>query len=236
MTALSVPQQVAEAIKTAILTGEYGPRERLKGVALSERYGVSRATVHDALRILEQAGLVELLPRRGTYVRDFRGTELNEIFEIRSVLVGLAAARAAEHADDAFIAKMESHVGRLAELAVDTGPVAQDYGRESIDAQMAIAEKAGNRNLMLLLNELTGRAIWRAVYTGEALDHTTTERRGQSVAIWKELLAALTARDPQRAEALSRKLINTALQFLISRQQAVKAGAQHNEQPSKPPA
>ena len=131
---------------------------------------------------------------------------------------------------------MKKHVEQLERLAIDPGPVAQDYGRASIDAQMTIAEQAGNRNLVLILTELTGRAIWRAVYTGEALDHTTTERRSQSVAIWREILGALAERDAQSAEALSKKLINAALQFLISRQQVLKSGEHPDEQPSKPPA
>ena len=78
-----------------ILTGEYGPEERLIEEQLAERLGVSRTPVRQALTMLEAEGLVEIAPNRGATVCSFSTEDVWDIYDLRAVLEGHAARRAA---------------------------------------------------------------------------------------------------------------------------------------------
>ena len=59
---------VFNTLRQAILKGELKPGERLMEIALAERLGVSRTPIREAMRKLEQEGLVVMIPRRGAQV------------------------------------------------------------------------------------------------------------------------------------------------------------------------
>ena len=87
---------VTDALRAAILNGEYAPRQRLVEVDLCERFGTSRFILRSALQELAGQGLVEFQRNRGARVREVSIDEAIEITEIRILLEGLLAARAAE--------------------------------------------------------------------------------------------------------------------------------------------
>jgi len=87
---------VTEALRAAILKGEYAPRQRLVEVDLCERFGTSRFILRTALQELSAQGLVEFQRNRGARVRDVSLDEAIEITEVRTLLEGMLAARAAE--------------------------------------------------------------------------------------------------------------------------------------------
>lgn len=77
-------------IKKLILTGEYSPKERLLIEKVSERLGISMTPVKDAFRILEQEGLVQNIPRKGTFVTQLSDVDVYEYCQIRLSLESLA--------------------------------------------------------------------------------------------------------------------------------------------------
>jgi DNA-binding GntR family transcriptional regulator len=83
-------------IREAIITGEFAPNQRLVEADLSERFGASRSGVRSALFELANEGLVERVQNRGARVRAVTLDEAIEISEIRMVVEGLCAAKAAE--------------------------------------------------------------------------------------------------------------------------------------------
>ena len=87
---------VTEALRAAILAGEYAPRQRLVEIDLCERFGTSRFILRSALQELAAQGLVEFQRNRGARVREVSLAEAIEITEVRILLEGLVAARAAE--------------------------------------------------------------------------------------------------------------------------------------------
>src|SRR5260370_15286596 len=87
---------VVEAVRAAIVAGEYAPRQRLVEIDLCERFGTSRFIARSALAELRAQGLVELERNRGARVRDISAGEAIEITEVRKLLEGHLAARAAE--------------------------------------------------------------------------------------------------------------------------------------------
>ncbi len=84
-----------------LLPGDKIPQERL-----AQELGISRTPVVNALKFLEKEKLVASKPRRGYFVRLFSLEEMISIFELREVLEGLAARRAAEHVSDRQIERL----------------------------------------------------------------------------------------------------------------------------------
>lgn len=89
----SLPEQVAGAVSDWIVQGELGPGSRLPETALAEHFGTSRAPIREAIYLLEQAGLVERVPRKGTVVRSHGEQEVREIYQVRFALEEFALER-----------------------------------------------------------------------------------------------------------------------------------------------
>jgi DNA-binding GntR family transcriptional regulator len=88
--------RVTEHIEKLISEGKVQPGERINELALAERLGVSRAPVREALRSLEGRGWLTQIANRGMFVRELSVKEMLDIFDMRALLVGYAAERAAE--------------------------------------------------------------------------------------------------------------------------------------------
>ena len=93
---MSLAEQVALQVTEAIVEEQLAPGEAITEQSLSDDFGVSRGPVREALRILEKEGLVEIVPRQGARVTQLTLEEVNQVFELRSVLLGFCAACAAE--------------------------------------------------------------------------------------------------------------------------------------------
>jgi DNA-binding GntR family transcriptional regulator len=93
-----LPETVSllDTIRAAIIHGELSPNQRLVENDLAERYNTSRGAVREALAILQNEGLVARERNRGAWVRPVSIEEAIEITEVRAVLEGLCAAKAAE--------------------------------------------------------------------------------------------------------------------------------------------
>lgn len=88
---------VFEALKDAILLQKLHPGERLIELELADELGVSRTPVREAIRRLEQEGLVVMLPRKGAYVAGISLKDIHEVYEIRAALEALALELAAKY-------------------------------------------------------------------------------------------------------------------------------------------
>lgn len=82
-------------LRDRITSGELAPGARLSDLVLSKEIGISRTPVREAIQQLAADGLVEVVPHAGATVRRPNASELEELYEIRGVLEGHAAARAA---------------------------------------------------------------------------------------------------------------------------------------------
>lgn len=82
--------QVCSILRRAILKREFQPGERLIQAELAESIGVSRMPIREALRTLENEGLVTLEPHKGAVVRTPTKEDIQEIYELRAVLEPLA--------------------------------------------------------------------------------------------------------------------------------------------------
>ena len=87
-------RDVAASLRSAILDGTLQSGAPLVERRIAEEMGVSRAPVREALRVLEEEGLVVTFPYKGTYVRQVTPRTVDEILSLRTVLEGFAAERA----------------------------------------------------------------------------------------------------------------------------------------------
>ena len=94
----SLSDKVFHKLQEDILSGKYAVDEELKEKTIGDELGVSRTPVREALRQLELQGLVTITPNKGAHVTGFSKEDLNDIYEIRSVMEGLCAKWAAKKA------------------------------------------------------------------------------------------------------------------------------------------
>ena len=87
---------VFNTLRQAILRGELKPGERLMEIALSQRLGVSRTPVREAIRMLEQEGLVIMIPRKGAEVAEITEKNMQDVLEVRKALEELSVQLACE--------------------------------------------------------------------------------------------------------------------------------------------
>jgi len=84
-------ERALTALRTAITSGQYAPGDHLGEVELASGLGISRGTVREALRHLEQEGLVEAGPRGRLRVNSLTAEEIRGLYQVRAALEGLAA-------------------------------------------------------------------------------------------------------------------------------------------------
>jgi DNA-binding GntR family transcriptional regulator len=212
---LSLAEQVALQLAESILNDEYAPAARIQEVVLSERFRISRGPVREALRLLENLGLVRILPRRGAVVSALSVDEVADLFEIRAVLFGLAARRAAARRTDADIRTMHARLAALRASAGRDGPdAALDYVTTVREFGIAIYSVAGNERLASLLSTLVLQTMRYS-----RLGLSSVERRQQSAANWAALVSHIETGKAAKAEAAARMLIEQSRDEAIRRLQ-----------------
>jgi DNA-binding GntR family transcriptional regulator len=110
---LSLSRQAYERLRDQIVTLQRAPGSLLDEAELMKSLGLGRTPIREGLQRLAREGLVLIRPRRGIYVANLNLTDLQQIFELRQVLEGYAAALAAERATDADLAALEASLAPL---------------------------------------------------------------------------------------------------------------------------
>ena len=212
--ARSGPSRVFERLRRLILDGEYGPKERLIEEQLAERLGVSRTPVRQALTMLESEGLVEIIPNRGALVCSFGMDEVWDIYDLRAVLEGHAARRAATRIEAGELARMRELASEMEGLS---------------DREFAGREEE-IRLLVTLNNEFHGIILTasRNNRLGHLLRHTVelplvfkaffwygTHERLVSNHYHRQILNALEKGDAERAEIVMREHVYEGRDFVI---------------------
>src|SRR3990170_4032062 len=130
MSPLQRPETLSEAvvkhIRDAIVHGDFAPGSALPEVRLAEELGTSRGTVREALRALEDQGLVDVLPHKGSFVSKVTKRKARELYSLRVVLEAFAVRLAV--ADGAFDGargdSLRERMDRLEEVALAGEPKA----------------------------------------------------------------------------------------------------------------
>lgn len=109
----TLSQGVADDLRAALLCGDYPPGARLIEAELATAYGLSRGPLREALRRLEQEGLVQYVPRRGTFVTQLSAQDREEIYSLRLVLEMFAYRRVAATVGDEDVQVFDSLVTQM---------------------------------------------------------------------------------------------------------------------------
>jgi DNA-binding GntR family transcriptional regulator len=131
--AASLQSRVAAQIREGIVTGDYAAGTGLSEVTLSSELGVSRTPVREALKQLATEGLVDIVPRVGTFVAAPSRRDVIELYGLKEIFEGFAARLCAQRADAAAIDALAAEVadGRAFSealvAAADSGKLALTY-------------------------------------------------------------------------------------------------------------
>jgi DNA-binding GntR family transcriptional regulator len=115
----SLAEKAYKTLHAAILANELKPGTRLRELKLTEWFGISRTPVREALKRLQSDGLIANDPDEGLIVAKLDVRMLSELYEVREVLEGTAAAFAARHASEGEIAVLRQIVRQGEESAMD---------------------------------------------------------------------------------------------------------------------
>ncbi|WP_207956197.1 GntR family transcriptional regulator [Rubrobacter marinus] len=192
-----------ERLRSMIMVGEYEPWGRLVEEQLARSLGVSRTPVRQALTRLEAEGLVEIVPNKGAVVRGFGMEDVWDVYDLRALLEGHAARRAAGRITKkeferlrAVAAEMEAVEGRFSDRQEETRwLVARNQ-----EFHGGIVEAGRNRRLRGLLDRTVELPlVFKAFYW------YTPEERQVSNHHHRQLLRSLEAGDGERAEIVMRE-------------------------------
>jgi DNA-binding GntR family transcriptional regulator len=198
---VSLKARAYEALKTAIMNMNiYAPDAelRLDERDLSQRFGVSRTPLREALAQLESEGLVRIVMRRGIYINRKTKDEILDMITVWAALESMAARLATKEASDEQLAGLHTLVDvfNVDEVALRMG----EYSDANIRFHQAIINLGG----CPLIGEITTGLFFhvRAMRQRTIFEN---ERVKRSIVDHKEIIAALEARDTERAERLVRE-------------------------------
>lgn len=196
----TLPEQLAEILVEMIINGTFAPGQRLYETTLADQFSVSRGPVREALRLLEREGLVTMASRKGASVTRLSEKRLENIFSVRSALMGVCAEDIAMHRDDNLLAVLDEGTQRL--FAAHEKDDVGEFIIIVYQLSMYIAEAADNEIAKSILFSL-GRqtlSITRRVF--EYAEHRETWAGD-----WKNIVEAIRDGKPERASQSVRGLL-----------------------------
>ena len=110
-------ESVLQNISEAIVIGRLQPGNKLVETQLAEQLGVSRGPVREAIRRLEQMGLVEKIPYRGTFVSQLTNFDIEELYSVREPLEGMAARLLAQRQDTVALDSLNAIIKGMSQAA-----------------------------------------------------------------------------------------------------------------------
>jgi DNA-binding GntR family transcriptional regulator len=196
--AVAVPlwENIAERLRSAILSGELEPGSKLIETDLAERFGTSRGPIREAIRELAREGLVTELPRRGTLVSTLTAHDLSEVYAVRQALEAAAGRVVIARAADDELRALETHLS-----ALESPPPGAGY------LDQAVHDLAFHRGLVALARNERMSTMYEQMLTQTMLLLRTAALENPALrtdlrrAAHRDILRALVDRDESAARA-----------------------------------
>jgi DNA-binding GntR family transcriptional regulator len=189
------PAHVYDRLKDAIITGTLRPLERISENKVAADFGLSRTPVRQALQRLEAEGLIQVVPKRGSFVSRPTVEDILEIYQIRTPLEAACARVAAERIEESQIALLDRLV--RVEQARGPGRAADRSLRAAAQFHAVIYGCSRNQRMATLLVDLQNQ-----VHRVRVLWPSTVARLGDTWSEHAAIVEALRARDGAAAERL----------------------------------
>lgn len=204
----SIAEQAYKAISMDILTCELQPGSQIAQSQLMERYAFGVTPVREALKRLESEGFVRTIPRFGYIITPITVKDVEDIYEMRSILELASVRLAIQRASDAQIAELQKYAA-LTYVYKDHESY-QKFLEQNNAFHYSIALSGGNRKLADSLFTLLGQMI-RIFNLGLDLRDSAEEMQHEHVA----LIKAVQARDTSLAEKIILDQINRSRQRVV---------------------
>jgi DNA-binding GntR family transcriptional regulator len=201
-----------EKLKLLILRGEIGRGEPLIERTIAERLGVSRTPVRETILRLEREGLVRVIEGKGAFVASLTAEDLIEIYQLREALEPLAARLACDHIEPAALDRFEEEF-----RSQKADPTTREQDPDAwVKLGRAFHETfihaSGNERLIKVISGMQEqielfRGLGRTISPNAISESTVDEHL--------EILNALRARDPLRAETAVKTHLHNALRYRL---------------------
>jgi len=145
-------QDIAQVIRSAIIKGRYKPGERIPEGDLASSLGISRTPIREAFRKLESEGFVEIIPRKGAVVAGIDPKEVEDLYEIKSTLEGLAARLSCARIKKKDVARLEK-INRELKTLTEEGDL-EGFYRAHTRFHEVFVILSGNRKLIQMISNL----------------------------------------------------------------------------------
>lgn len=190
--------EVADRLRDMIRSQALASGQWIDEIRLTEALGISRTPLREALKVLANEGLVRLEPRRGCFVNELSLDDLEQIFPLMAMLEGRCAYEAAQKATPSQLHALVPLHDQLRDQAA-AGRI-NDYYDTNYRIHVAVQALADNRWLSDMVDKLR-KVVGLFRHKSLAVPGRIQESCAEHLAIY----AALQARDPEGAEALTRK-------------------------------
>jgi len=200
--------EATRIVRDAILKGKFVPGTRLRQVELANQLGISRTPLRESLMKLEQEGLIARLSRGGLTVVQLEFNEAIELYEIREMLDGLAAALTARRMNDSILKILEDHIKRMEKCVQKQN--AHEWFVHHVGFHEAIMEASGNTRLLNLISN-----VRLSIQRFHPVLLTTPDRLNKAFQEHVAIFRAIKAGDPKAAERLARLHIVNAREIVI---------------------
>ena len=209
---VSLTKTIYTALREDILNGKYTTGDALTEEEVAKAFGASRSPVRGAFRLLEESGLLRLIPNKGALVEGITRKDVADVYEIRLRIEGLASMEAAKKATP-------ENIDQLTEI-VDLSDFYLEHGNmdklKAMDGRFHeyIFDMADRKILHNVLSQLL-----MDVSRFRSASIQSAGRLGQAIEEHRNILLAIAAHDPQKADLLTRTHIQNAynnIQKLLS--------------------
>jgi len=205
----NLSEKIYKILKDQIINEELKPGERLLDEKLASEFGVSRTPVREALTRLSSEGLIEITPRSGMYVKRLSRKDVEEIYEIRKVLEGLAARQATPIIDDKELNQLSLLLNK-AQRSLDS-----DDRQICIDLDIrlhdAILKNCQNSRLTSIMNNLN-----TLIHVFRVRVARNKEKARQALIEHEAILKAIKVRDADKAEKMMMEHIEKSKKYIFS--------------------
>ena len=196
----TLKEQIVDSIKEAIATGEMKAGEKICETKLAEDLGISRTPLREAIQTLEAEGFLKVVPRKGAVVSSFSSKDIEDIYEIKASLEGLAARLAAKNLTDQEIGRLEEVNNQLRAIVPGDERSVSRFFRIHNQFHDIFLKASHNERLYQLNCQLMG-PFKRFRLSSLAIPG----RFEEAVSTHDEIIKVFKARDAVQAEALVMK-------------------------------
>jgi DNA-binding GntR family transcriptional regulator len=187
--------QIYTVLKKMIANYRFQPGARLNIESIARELEVSRTPVWEAMRRLEQEGLVENIPNRGVFMSSLTAEQALDLYAVREVLEGMAARLAATRIDDSSLEKMAKFILRQRGVIEKQDILA--YSKLDFEFHATVYDACGNEWLKELLETIKNKMRPLTLHMEPDFSKLIDQHA--------ELVWALRGRDPEKAEEAFRR-------------------------------